>query len=147
MTKLSPNFTLEEFTRSQMAGRLDINNDLPIELYETAKKTAQGLEEVRLLLRCNAMYISSGYRCLALNRALKSKDSSQHVKAEAVDFTCPTFGRPSAIVSAIVRSSIKYDQVIQEFDKNGQGWVHLSFSAAPRLQALIIDQDGTRRFT
>ena len=149
MTQLSPHFTIEEFTQSQTAGRLGINNDLPIELYETAKRTAEGLEQVRSLLRSHPIHISSGYRCLALNAALGSKNTSQHVKAEAVDFTCPTFGSVDRIVRAIVGSTIKYDQVIREFcskDNPNSGWVHISFSDKPKRQALIIDQDGVRGY-
>ena len=144
MTQLSPHFTVEEFSQSQTAARLGINNDIPLELYAPAKRTAEGLEQVRSLLRSHPIHISSGYRCLALNAALGSKNTSQHVKAEAVDFTCPTFGNVDRIVRAIVGSTIKYDQVIREFDKYGGGWVHISFSDKPKRQALIIDQDGTR---
>jgi hypothetical protein len=147
MTQLSPHFTVEEFSQSQTAARLGINNDIPLELYAPAKRTAEGLEQVRLLLRANPIHISSGYRCIDLNRAVGSKDTSQHVKAEAVDFTCPTFGSVDKIVKAIVSSDIKYDQVIREFDKHGGGWIHISFSDKPRKQALIIDQDGTRVYT
>jgi hypothetical protein len=147
MTQLSPHFTVEEFSQSQTAARLGINNDIPLELYSPAKRTAEGLEQVRSLLRSHPIHISSGYRCLALNAALGSKNTSQHVKAEAVDFTCPTFGSADRIVRAIVGSTIKYDQVIREFDKYGGGWVHISFSDKPKLQALIIDQDGVRNYT
>ena len=146
MTQLSPHFTVEEFSQSQTAARLGINNDIPLELYAPAKRTAEGLEQVRLLLRSHPIHISSGYRCLALNAALGSKNTSQHVKAEAVDFTCPTFGSVDRIVRAIVGSTIKYDQVIREFDKYGGGWVHISFSDKPKRQALIIDQDGARGY-
>ena len=149
MTQLSPHFTVEEFSQSQTAARLGINNDIPLELYAPAKRTAEGLEQVRLLLRSHPIHISSGYRCLALNAALGSKNTSQHVKAEAVDFTCPTFGSVDRIVRAIVGSTIKYDQVIREFcskDNPNSGWVHISFSDKPKRQALIIDQDGVRGY-
>jgi hypothetical protein len=69
------------------------------------------------------------------------------LKAEAVDFTCPTYGSVDKIVRAIVNSPIQYDQLIREFDKHGGGWVHISFSDKPKCQALIIDQDGTRAYT
>jgi zinc D-Ala-D-Ala carboxypeptidase len=144
MTQLSPHFSVSEFTQSQTAGRLNINNDLPIELYETAKRTALGLELVRLRLRSHPIHISSGFRCLALNSAVGSKSTSQHVKGEAVDFTCPTFGSVDQIVKAIIDSDIEYDQIISEFASNGGGWVHISFSDANKKQALIIDSNGTR---
>jgi zinc D-Ala-D-Ala carboxypeptidase len=143
---LSPHFTLEEFCASQTAARHGIDNTLPIELYEAAKRACLGLEEIRVLLRSNPIRISSGYRCPALNGLLGSRSTSQHLKAEAVDFTCSTYGSVDRIVRAIIDSPIKYDQLIREFDKDGGGWVHVSFSDKPKLQALIIDQDGTRAF-
>ena len=143
---LSAHFTVEEFTQSQTAGRLGIDNDLPLELYETAKRTAAGLEEVRLRLRSHPIHISSGFRCLALNAAVGSKNTSQHVKGEAVDFTCPTFGSVNQIIEAIIDSDIVYDQLISEFSSNGGGWVHISFSDANKKQALIIDANGTRAY-
>ena len=144
---LSTHFTVEEFTHSQTASRLGIDNDLPVGLYPTAKRTAVGLEAVRELLNSNAILISSGYRSPDLNKAVKGSNVSQHCIAEAVDFTCPTYGNVTQIVTAIVKSNIKYDQVIQEFSsKPGAGWVHISFNDNPRKMALIIDADGTRAF-
>jgi zinc D-Ala-D-Ala carboxypeptidase len=142
--KLSPHFTLEEFCASQTAARLGIDNSLPAGLYPAAKRTVQGLEDVRTLLRSNAIHISSGYRCPALNKAVGSKPTSQHQLAEAVDFTCPTFGSVNQIIEAIVQSKIKYDQLISEYAGNGGGWVHISFNDNPRKMALIIDSAGTR---
>ena len=143
---VTPHFTLEEFCASQTAARLGINNDLPAGLYPTAKRTLQGMEDIRTLLNSNAIKVSSGYRCPDLNKAVGSKPTSQHQLAEAVDFTCPTFGNVTQIVNAIVKSSINYDQVIREFDRTGNGWCHISFNDNPRKMALIIDADGTRAF-
>ena len=39
--------------------------------------------------------ISSGYRCPELNAAVGGSKTSQHMKAQAIDFTCPGFGDPS----------------------------------------------------
>jgi len=145
--QLSQHFSLAELTRSPTAARLGIDNDLPLDLLGTAKRTCAGLELVRSLLGDNPIRISSGYRCLALNSAIGSKHTSQHVKAEAVDFTCPTFGSVDQIVKAIIESDIEYDQLLREYyDGNGGGWVHISFSDKPKRQALIIDQDGTRGY-
>jgi len=60
-----------------------------------------------------------------------------------VDFTCPQFGTPAEVMSAIVQSKIQYDQVILEFNR----WVHISFSPRNRRVALVIDKTGTRSFT
>lgn len=137
---LSPHFTLAEFTDSQTAARLGIDNTPPADMLPALYRTAQGLEAVRVRLGGAPIIISSGYRCIALNRALGSKDTSQHVKGEAVDFTAPRFGSPLEIVVALKDSGVKYDQLILEFRR----WVHISFDATPRHQVLEIDSGGTR---
>jgi zinc D-Ala-D-Ala carboxypeptidase len=144
---LSANFTVSEFVASQTAAREDIDNDIPIELLPAARQTAYGLEMIRTLLGDRPLLISSGYRSAALNAAVKGSMGSQHLVAEAADFTCPTYGTPAQIMNALVASQIPYDQCILEYssNKNG-GWVHVSFSQRNRKQALRIDKDGTRAY-
>lgn len=140
---LSQHFTLEEFTQSDTADRLLIlNTPTPIVL-DSLTYTAQQLETVRILLNA-PINITSGFRCLALNNAILSKNTSQHVKGEAVDFKCPKFGTPREIVQKISSSSnVFFDQLILEFDN----WVHISFvKQGSRRQVLIIDKAGTRLF-
>ncbi len=139
---LSPNFALSEFTESQTAARLGLDNDPPAELYETLKATARCMEDVRDLLGGKAVLVSSAYRSPEVNKAVGGSASSQHTKGEAVDFTCPKFGTPREIVAKIKDSPLLFDQLILEFDR----WVHISFSTRNRRQTLIIDRNGTRPF-
>ena len=167
-TYLSSNFTLEEFTASQTADREGIDNTPPPEVVMRLKVLAYGLETVRLMLG-KPIFISSGYRGEELERALTRKAFSEwcarrglkedfeswgtyfagksHPKGEACDFTCPAFGPPAMIVSAIKHGGIEYDQLILEYaDKPNGGWVHISFSERNRRQALVIDHKGTRNY-
>lgn len=137
---LSPHFTLAEMTVSQTAARRGIDNTPPPEVLARLRKTAQGMEGVRVVLGGAPILISSGYRSPAVNSAVGGAKSSQHMTGEAVDFTAPRFGSVVEVFEAIRRSGIKYDQIIQEFGS----WVHISFSDKPRGQALIIDRNGTR---
>lgn len=140
---LSPHFTLAEMTVSETAERRGIDNDPPLKVVQALKRTAQGLEAIRVRLGGVPIIVSSGYRSLELNRAIGSKDTSQHGKGEAADFIAPRFGTPTEIVAALRDSGIEYDQLILEFAGAGRGWVHCSFSANPRHQALQIDRQGT----
>lgn len=140
--KISKHFNLEELTHSETAARLDIDQTPTSEVLDNLFFLARELENVRNLLG-HPMLISSGYRSLPLNRHLKSKDTSAHVKGLAVDFICPAFGNPRSVVEAIFKSNIEYDQLILEYDK----WVHLAFAQEnPRNQSLIIDREGVRPF-
>jgi len=81
-----------------------------------------------------------------LNRAIGSKDTSQHVKGEAADIIAPAYGGPRTVMDRIVDIGLEYDQCILEHADKGNGWVHISFTRAPRRQALVIDDTGTRPF-
>jgi zinc D-Ala-D-Ala carboxypeptidase len=140
MTSLSAHFTLEEATLSQTASRLGIDNDPTLDVVLNMKQAALGMELVRQLLG-QPIHINSWFRCPELNKAVGSKPTSDHITGFAVDFTCPTFGTPEAIVREILKSNIDFKQVIYEFDS----WVHIAFNGMQR-QALVIDQSGTRVF-
>jgi hypothetical protein len=142
----SPNFSMDELTHSDTAARHGIDNTPNENEKDNLYKLAMELENVRKLLNNKPIYISSGYRCLALNELLGSKRTSAHIRGLAVDFTCRQFGTPNEIVFAIINSDIPYDQVILEFDR----WVHLSFcedQETPRRQALVINKEGTMLYS
>ena len=148
---LSPNFTLLEFTDSATAVARGWENVPPPEVMPTLRATAAGLEAVRALLSWIVghdvpVIVTSGYRSLRLNREIGSRDTSQHVLGEAVDFRATQFGTPAQIVATIARSAIDYDQVISESTSSGARWVHISFGTRNRRTALEIDANGTRAF-
>lgn len=137
---LSTHFSLEELVATQ---HREIDNTPPAAIVETLRRTAQGLETVRTQLGV-PLIISSGYRSPELNRAVGGQPSSQHQTGEAADFIAPAFGAPNTIVAALMDcTAVEYDQLILE-ELGGRAWVHVSFSARPRRQALIIDRTGVR---
>lgn len=142
----SPNFSMDELTHSDTAARHGIDNTPNDNEKENLYKLAMEMEDVRELLNNKPIFISSGYRCLALNELLGSKKTSSHIKGLAADFTCRQFGTPNEIVFALINSDIPYDQVILEFDR----WVHISFcedEETPRRQALVINKEGTMLYS
>jgi hypothetical protein len=137
----SPNFSIDELTHSDTAARHDIDNTPNDNELDNLLITAMEMENVRELLGNKPIYVSSGYRCLALNELLGSKRTSAHIRGLACDFTCRQFGTPDKIVFAIINSKIKFDQLILEYDQ----WVHISFcedKEIPRRQALVINKEG-----
>ena len=138
---LSKYFSLRELTFSKIAEDNDIDNTPTPDILEKLKHTASQLDKVRELLG-KPVNISSGYRCLQVNRRLGSKDSSQHLKAEAVDFKCELFGSPKKVFDTIKASNIQFDQLILEFNS----WVHISFvKTGGRRECLVVDRFGTER--
>jgi len=133
---LTPHFTLEGLCASSTAVRLGIDNTPPDNLIANAYRLAEGLEEVQSVLGF-PIHHDSGFRCEALNTAVHGAPTSQYVKFEAEDFTCPQFGTPLEIVKLIQGSTIQFDQCIQEGT-----WVHISFTENPRREVLTAHFNG-----
>ena len=136
---LSTHFTLGEFLRSETAARQGIDNTPPPEIVHALERLAANLEDVRRLLGV-PLHISSGYRCLALNRAIGSKDTSAHVRGRAADFEAPEFGTPLDVCRAIQASDIDFDQLIYEHT-----WTHFGLAApgaGTRRQSLTLLRGG-----
>ena len=139
--KLSDNFYLHEFEASETAARLGIDNEAPADLHSNIIRMANVLEQVRTLLGSPIITITSGYRCIQLNSALRSQPTSAHVKGLGADIIVPAYGSPLKVCRAIAPKLVEFgiDQLIWEF---GQ-WTHIGLSA-PRHQILTIDNAGTR---
>jgi hypothetical protein len=147
--KLTDHFNLNEFTASQTATRHGINNTPSQVATERLRMLATTLEQVRSLLGNNSIRISSGYRCLDLNRHIGSFDTSAHVLGYAVDFTCPAFGTPKEVANKIAESSIKFDQLILEgvSQSKPEGvWIHLSIDPRNRRELITATFKGGKAF-
>jgi hypothetical protein len=142
---LTPHFTLEELTASETAERNGWDNSPNEQELENLKRLADFLEQVKVVMGGKPIMISSGLRTKKVNDAVGSKDTSQHRLGCAADFKVPGT-TPDEVCRKIIASGIPYDQVIREYDR----WIHISVPSsvdtAPRKQALIIDNKGTRPF-
>ena len=127
--RLSQNFTLAEFTKSQTASRMDIDNTPQGEHLDAAKELFENVvQPVRDTF--GVTVINSGYRSPDLNEAVGGSSRSQHCKGQAVDIECP--GTPNAEVAQWIVDNIPFDQVSLEFYTPGipdSGWVHVSYNA------------------
>ena len=145
MIKLSPNFTLEELTVSDVAVRHGWDNQPSEREIQNLQRLAKLLELIRKLVG-KPIIVNSAYRSKRVNDAVGSTDRSQHRLGCAADIRVLGM-TPDALVRLIIASGIDYDQVIREFDS----WTHISVpnlpETKPRKQALIIDRSGTRPFT
>lgn len=135
---LSANFTLAELTKSQVALRHGIDNiPGPAEVENLGLVATNILQPVRDQFGIR-FTPSSGFRCLELNRILKSKDRSHHVTGQAVDFEVP--GISNFELAEWIRDTLRFDQLILECYTQGEpnsGWVHCSYvGEANRMVAL-----------
>jgi hypothetical protein len=152
--KLSTNFTKEELIYSDTAKALNIKNE-PNEiqhkvLVHTCEyfleplrkqlnehyKTFEGKQVKNVIIK-----ITSGFRCLQLNRKIGSSDTSQHTKGEAIDFDAivvfkngkrkviPYTETYEFIKQKVKQGKLSVDQLICE-SSGGAFWVHASYKAA-----------------
>ena len=140
---MTPHFSLDEFTASDTAARLNIDNRLPDELRENALKTLQMMERIRFHIDA-PITITSGYRCKALNQAIGSKPTSDHTLAFACDFKAQKAGTPYKIAKDLsgVIDVLGIGQLILEFGT----WVHVSVCSPDKAinRIITVDKTGTR---
>lgn len=145
--KLSKNFWLRELVKSSTATRLGIDN-WPTEqitvdnLIKVVHNTVQPVRDHYGV----PFTPNSGFRCLQLNRVLKSKDTSQHISGLAVDIEVP--GISNYDLAEWIVNNCEFDQLILEFYYPGHptsGWVHVSYvdPSVNCKQVLMINKNGT----
>jgi hypothetical protein len=128
MTQLTKNFSLHELTKSEAALRLGLENEPDEQQLAALKLLAEKvLQPVRDHYN-KGVKVNSGLRVLLVNRAIGSKDTSDHVKGQAGDIEIP--GVPNAELAQWIKDNLEFRQLILEFYTPGipdSGWVHVSF--------------------
>ena len=146
--RLSTNFTLAEFTKSQTATRKGLDNTPGEEHLVNAKELFENVVQ-KVRENFGVTVINSGYRGPALNEAVGGSSNSQHCKGEAVDIECP--GTANETVAQWIADNLEFDQLILEFAEKGipdAGWVHVSYvSEGNRKQILTALRDPATRKT
>ena len=142
--QLSPHFTLIEFTYSQTASRMGLDNTPTTEAYVHLQRLADTMEKVRALCGSNPVTITSGYRSPAVNAAVGGSSTSAHMSGLACDFIIPLAGSALDVCRDLEphMKELGIDQLIHEYGD----WVHLglvSQGADPRCQCLTISNSGT----
>ena len=129
--RLSKYFSLEEFTRSDTARKLGIDNTpTPEHIQNLSDMCVNLLEPIRVAWG-SGIRITSGYRGTALNKAVKGSATSAHCFGLAADMV-PINGK-MADFKKFVRNWLHetgapYDQYIDEKNKKGSEWVHLALA-------------------
>jgi zinc D-Ala-D-Ala carboxypeptidase len=142
--RLSKNFTLAEFTKSQTATRRGIDNTPEGEHMEAAKELFENVvQSVRD--QFGVTVINSGYRGPELNEAVGGSSNSQHCKGQAVDIECP--GTANYELASWIEQNLDFDQLILEFYTPGipdSGWVHVSYKPEGNRKSVLtaMREDG-----
>ena len=139
--QLSEHLSLAEVTRSETAKRKGVSNQ-PTEAHiANFKLLAENIfEPIRNHFE-KPIFISSGYRSAALNKAIGGAASSQHCTGEAIDIDMD--GRPGGITNKMVfdyiKDNLNFDQLIWEFGTDANpDWVHVSYESTGRQRKQIL---------
>ena len=145
---LTAHFTLDEMIKSQTALRRGLDNSPePKQLENLLTLCEKVLEPIRVHYE-RPVVINSGFRSLLVNRAVGSKDSSQHARGEAADIEIP--GVDNLELYYWIAQELDFDQLILEYysGEPSSGWVHVSYVGDDnRDQTLRIDKGGVTRET
>jgi hypothetical protein len=140
---LSAHVTLAEFENSPTATTHGINNKMSLSQIESAKLLCENVFEPLRIHLNTPIKISSGFRCVQLNKMIGGSKTSQHTKGEAMDIKIGAKG------FHFIKDKLDFDQLIWEFgnDENPQ-WVHVSYSSRNRKQVLkATKQNGKTKYS
>ena len=144
MVRLSKNFSLQEYTKSQTATRQGLDNTPNEDHMASAKLLFENVVQ-KVRDHFGVTVINSGYRGPALNTAVGGSSNSQHCKGEAVDIECPGTGNYD--VAKWIEDNLDFDQLILEFYTPGvpdSGWVHVSYKSEGNRKSVLtaMKEDG-----
>jgi len=150
MTQISKHLTFEECTQSDTADKLGIVNNNPNQsVVENMKLLAEKVFEPIREHFNTPIYVSSMYRGLVLNQAIKGSITSQHCSGQAMDIDMGDKGKPSNFeVFQYIKNNLKFDQLIWEMgtDKN-PSWVHVSYTNGKNRQQVLKARKNSQNKT
>ena len=138
--KISKNFTLEELTASATAKAKGIsNNPGQTDIVNLCGLVHNVLQPLRNWWG-KEVKIGSGYRSLALNRAVGGVSNSQHMKGEAADLCIDGDIQKGKSWFQYIKQHCEFDQLIWEKNpKTGAYWVHVSYRCDGKNRKQVIN--------
>jgi hypothetical protein len=145
---LPPDFASEHFSFSELTRTgTGLPNAPSVEAGANLVRLAESLlEPIRTLLGA-PLIVHSGFRCEAVNRAVKGDPKSAHLEGRACDFHPGNAVDIKRAFEAILFSGLPYDKVLLEH-KEGSWWIHIQVEkvgSKPRGLAYIatVTASGT----
>ena len=124
--QLTEHFSLSEFVRSETASKKHIDNTPSQEVVENLLALCRNVLEPARVAFGEPIYITSGYRCPVLNKAVGGKPTSQHQYGEAADLQVRGVENLRSLYNAIKSRGV-FDQLL--FESNGlKKWIHVSYT-------------------
>lgn len=129
-------FTIDEFTRSEAAKKLKIDNTPTEDAIENLNALVDNLLDPLRELYGKPIFVNSGYRSKKLNMLIGGVSNSQHMTGEAADIE--GFDRSvkenKKLFELIKNSGLPFDQLINE---SNYSWVHVSYSKKKNRRQIL----------
>lgn len=126
MTRLTNNFTLEEFIKSNTAKNKNIDNIPNLEQTENIKNIANLLQIIRDVYK-KPIHISSGFRSKELNKEVGGSVNSQHLEGSAADIYSDNNRELWDCIIELINDGLEVRQLIWEKgDEITPKWIHIS---------------------
>lgn len=128
-------FTIQELTASSTARARGIDNTPNAQVKANLTKLIDAVLDPVRRIWGRPITVNSGFRCPALNAAVRGVANSQHLTGEAADITTGSREGNRELFEKISRSGVPFDQLI---DESGYSWIHISYSGRNRRQVLHL---------
>ena len=121
-------FSIKELTKSETATKKGIDNTPNAEQIKNMETLINNLLDPIRAQWGAAIYVTSGFRSIALNKAVGGVPNSHHLGGYAADLNVKSQAGNKALFEMIRRSKLKWTQLISEkTTSQGCGWVHISY--------------------
>lgn len=117
-------FTIKELCDSDTARRRNIKNDPTAEIEKNLTALVDNVLDPLREAWGKPITVNSGYRCPALNRAVRGSVTSDHIKGFAADITAGTRAENKKLFQMILDLGLPFKQLI---DERNYSWVHVSY--------------------
>ena len=129
-------FTISEFIKSDTALKMRLWNGASREVEENIRALVDNVLDPLRERYEHPIYVTSGYRCPKLNKAVNGAPNSQHMRGEAADIVAgPSTGSGTSVyenlkLAKMIAESGKFDQMIlEEVGPNDllPQWIHVTW--------------------
>lgn len=128
-------FTITELCKSSTATKRKIDNTPNQEIIDNLEQLVEHVLDPLREGYGKPIRVNSGYRCPALNKAVKGSKTSSHMKGLAADITVGSPTKNKQLFELAQELKLPFDQLI---DESNFSWVHISYSKKPRKQVLHL---------
>ena len=128
--EITKNFTLTELTTTSTGITNEPNRQQVGALIRLCGKVLQPARD----MYGAAIYVNSGFRSYAVNKAVGGAIKSQHTLGEAADITVHSRERNKKLFE-LIRNNLSFDQLIDERDYS---WIHVSYKSEKENRKQVL---------